>query len=67
MTETDSHAVSHAVEMPVRWKVVLLLLKYRHRHRSYLKYLLHTDKQCVTFSSAEISILMHTLFEDDLY
>lgn len=27
--------VSHAAEMPIRWRVPLLLLKYVHRHRSY--------------------------------
>lgn len=35
--------MSHAAEMPIRWRMILPLLKHRHRHRSYLKYLLHTD------------------------
>lgn len=59
--------VSHAAEMPIRWKVVLSLLEYRRRHRSYLKYLLHTDMHRVTCSSAEIFSLIHTSFEGDLH
>lgn len=57
--------MSHAAEMPIRWKVVLSLLEYRRRHRSYLKYLLHTDMHRVTCSSAEIFSLIHTSFEGD--
>ena len=59
--------VSHAVEMPIRWRVVLPLLKYRRRHRSYLKYLLRTDMHCVTCLSVKISSLIHIQFEGDMY
>lgn len=55
--------------MPIRWRVVLPLLKYRHRHRSYLKYLLHTDMHRVShahlrrFSASYINNLKVTCIE----